>query len=118
MTKGFTKTLKFPNVIGMLYTLTVMLHSLTALRKIFQTGAIYFSRSIPNIEKTKSKVQWILDERKPLMLLKTDLENRLQIYNLKLDKQGEEAIPSMIERCKNAMLWSIDERFPHDLHVF
>ena len=38
------------------------------------------------------------------MLLKTDLENRLQIYNLKLDKQGEEAIPSMIERCKNAML--------------
>lgn len=55
MTKGFTKTLKFPNVIGMLYTLTVMLHSLTALRKIFQTGAIYFSRSIPNLKKKQNR---------------------------------------------------------------
>ena len=64
MAKGFTKTLKIPNFIGILYTLAVILPFLTALRKTFQTGAINVSRSIPNIEKRKSKLQERLDERK------------------------------------------------------
>ena len=49
--KGFSKSLKSPKFIGMLYTLRVMLPSLTALSKTFQTGAINFSRITPNIEK-------------------------------------------------------------------
>ena len=62
----------------MLYTLRVMLPSLTALSKTFQTGAINFSKITPNIEKTKSNLQQISDKQKSLMLLKTGLKNRLQ----------------------------------------
>ena len=40
-----------------------------------------------SIEKIKSKLQQLLDERKPLMLLKIELKNRLQRCNLKLDEQ-------------------------------
>ena len=45
--------------------------TLTSLRRAFQTEAINSSRITPNIEKTKSKQQKILDEEKPLKLLKT-----------------------------------------------
>ena len=45
--------------------------TLTSLRRAFQTEAINLSRITPNIEKTKSKQQQILDEEKPLKLLKT-----------------------------------------------
>ena len=45
--------------------------TLTSLRRAFQTEAINLSRITPNIEKTKSKQQKILDEEKPLKLLKT-----------------------------------------------
>ena len=38
MAKGFSKSLKSPKFIGMLYTLRVMLPSLTALSRTFQTG--------------------------------------------------------------------------------
>ena len=62
----------------MLYTLRVMLPSLTALTKTFQTGAINFSKITPNIEKTKSNLQQISDKQKSLMLLRTGLKNRLQ----------------------------------------
>ena len=37
MTKGFYKSLKSPKFIGMLYTLRVMLPSLTAVSRAFQT---------------------------------------------------------------------------------
>ena len=37
MTKGFSKSLKSPKFIGMLYTLRVMLPSLTAVSRAFQT---------------------------------------------------------------------------------
>ena len=115
MTKGFSKSLKSAKVIGMLCTLRVMLPSLTALTKKFQTGAMNFSRITPNIEKSKSKLQQIFDEQKPLMLFKTDLKNRLQKCDLKVDKQAEETIHSMTERYTKAMLWIIDGRFPHNI---
>ena len=95
----------------MLHTLRIMLHYLTALSETFQTVAIHFLRITPNIEKGKSKLQQLFDERKPLMLLQTELENRLQRQNLKLDKQVEETIHSMTERYMEAMLWNIDEMF-------
>ena len=38
------------------------------------------------------------------MLLKTDLKNRFQRYNLKADEQVEETIYSMTERYTKAML--------------
>ena len=57
MAKGFAKTLKSSNFLGVLYTLKVMLPSLTALSKSFQTGTINFSRIAPNVVKTKTKLQ-------------------------------------------------------------
>ena len=62
--------------------------------KTFQTGAKHQHQTLP------------------LMLLKTEMENRLQRYTLKLDEQVEKAIHSMTEKYKKAMLWNIDERFP------
>ena len=44
MAKDFSKSLKSPRFTGMLYTLRVMLLSLTALCKTFQTGTTSFSR--------------------------------------------------------------------------
>ena len=78
MAKGFSKALKSPNFIRMLYALRIMLPSLTALSKTFQTRAINFSRITSSIAKRKSKLQQILDEQKPLKLLKADMKNRLQ----------------------------------------
>ena len=92
MAKGFSKALKSPNFIRMLYALRIMLPSLTALSKTFQTRAINFSRITSSIAKRKSKLQQILDEQKPLKLLKADMNNRLQRCNLKIDKQVEEII--------------------------
>ena len=74
MGKGFSKTLKIPQFIEILYTLRAELPSLTKL----QTPVITFSRITPNIEKIKSKLQQLLDGRKPLILSKTELESRLQ----------------------------------------
>ena len=75
--KSFSKSLKSPKFIGILYTLRVMLPSLTALSRTFQTGVTNFSRITPKIEKTKSKLRQILDEQKPLKLFKTDMKNKL-----------------------------------------
>ena len=55
MANGFSNLLQSPKFIGMLYTLTVMVPSLTALSKAFQTRAINFFRITPNIEKNKIK---------------------------------------------------------------
>ena len=71
--KGFSKPLKSAKFIAMLYTLRVILPSLTILSKTFHAGAVNFSRITPSIEKTKSQLQQIVDEQKPLMLLKTDM---------------------------------------------
>ena len=79
-----------------------MLPSLTALSKTFQTGAINFSRITPNIEKTKAKLQQVLDVQKPLKVLKSDMKNRLQRF-------------SLTERYTKAMLWNIDDGFPHNV---
>ena len=65
----------------MLYTLRVMLPSLTALTKTFQIGAIDFSKITKSKSKsktTKSNLQQISDKQKSLMLLKTGLKYRLQ----------------------------------------
>ena len=65
----------------MLYTLRVMLPSLTALTKTFQTGAIDFSKITKSKSKpktTKLNLQQIFDKQKSLMLLKTGLKYRLQ----------------------------------------
>ena len=67
------------------------------------------------MKKTKSKLQQILDEQKPLMLLKTDMKNMLQGCNLKVHKQAEETIHSMTERYTQTMLWNIDDRFSHNV---
>ena len=53
MTKGYSKSLKSHEFTGMLCTLRVMLPSLTALSKTFQTGTIIFSRITRNTENTK-----------------------------------------------------------------
>ena len=56
MVKGFPKKLKRQNFLGMVYTLKIMLPSLTALNKTFQSGVISFSKIVPNILKTKAKL--------------------------------------------------------------
>ena len=115
MAKGFAKTLKSPKFLGMLYTLKVMLPSLTALSKTFQTGAINFSRIIPNLNKSKAKLQQLLTERKPLNLLKDDVGKCLTSCDLIIDVDAEEKVHSMTERYTNAMIWNINERIPSDV---
>ena len=110
MAKGFAKTLKSPKFLGMLYTLKVMLPSLTALSKTFQTGAIHFSRI--NLNKSKAKLQRLLTEGKPLNLLKDDVDKRLTSCGL---KDAEEKVHSMTGRYTNEMIWNINERFPSDV---
>ena len=91
----------------MFCTLRVMLLSLTALSKIFQTWSITLFKVIPNIEKIKSNLQQILDEQKPLMLLKADMKNRLQRCNMKVDERVEEKISSKTDRNTKAISWNV-----------
>ena len=84
-----------------------MLLSLTALSKIFQTGSITLFKVITNIEKIKSNLQQILDEQKPLMLLKADMKNRLQRCNIKVDERVEEKISSKTDRNTKAISWNV-----------
>ena len=115
MAKGFAKTLKSLKFLGMLYTLKVMLPSLTALSKTFQTGAINFSRIIPILNKSIAKLQQLLTEHKLLNLLKDDVGKHLMSCNLIIDVDAEEKVHSMTERYTNAMIWNINERFPSDV---
>ena len=60
-------------------------------------------------------MQQILDQQKPLELLKTDIKNKLRRCNLKVDQQVEETIHSMTKRYTKAMLWNTGDRFPHNV---
>ena len=115
MVKGFPKKLKSRNFLGMLYTLKVMLPSLTALSKTFQSGVINFSRIVPNVLKTKTKLQQLFDNDKTVNLLKDDLQTRLRSCNLQINEEQEGIIPDIAERYVKAMIWSISERFPSDV---
>ena len=58
-------------------------------------------------KKTKSQqLQQLLDDGKPPLLLKSELENRLLRYILKQDDQVEKTIQSMTERYRKAPLWN------------
>ena len=86
MAKGFAKNLKILNFLGMLYTLKVMLLSLTALSKTFESVAINFSRIVPNVLKTKAKFQQLFDTSKIVNLLKDDLQTRLRSCHLLINE--------------------------------
>ena len=81
----------------MLYTLTVMLPSLTALGKTFQSGAINFSRIVPNVLKTKTKLQQLFHNGKTVNLLKDDLQTRLRSCHLQINEEQEGIITDMAE---------------------
>ena len=119
MGKGFARKLKSLNFLGMLYTLKVMLASPTALRKTFQSGAINFSRIVPNVLKTKTKIQQLFDKVKTVNLLKDDLQTRLRSCHLQINEEQERIITDIAERYVKAMIWNINERFSSDvLEVF
>ena len=65
----------------MLYALKVMLPSVTALSKTFQSVPTNFSRIVPNLLKTKTKLQKLFDTGKTVNLLKDDLKTRLRSYH-------------------------------------
>ena len=119
MGKGCARKLKSLNFLGMLYTLKVMLASPTALRKTFQSGAINFSRIVPNVLKTKTKIQQLFDKAKTVNLLKDDLQTRLRSCHLQINEEQERRITDIAERYVKAMIWNINERFSSDvLEVF
>ena len=119
MGKGFARKLKSLNFLGMLYTLKAMLPSLTALSKTFQSGAINFSRIVPNVLKTKTKIQQLFDKVKTVNLLKDDLQTRLRSCHLQINEEQERIITDIAERYVKAMIWNINERFSSDvLEVF
>ena len=86
MAKGFAKELKILNFVGMLYALKVMLLSLTALSKTFESVAINVSRIVPNVLKTKTKLQQLFDTGKIVNLLKDDLQTRLRSCHLLINE--------------------------------
>ena len=81
----------------MLYTLTVMLPSITALGKTFQSEAINFSRIVPNVLKTKTKLHQLFDNGKTVNLLKDDLQTRLRSCHLQINEEQEGIITDMAE---------------------
>ena len=84
MVKEFLKNLKSLNFLGMLHTLKVMLQSLTELSKTFQSGAIYFSRIVPNVLKTKINFTNFLAVVKLLIYRKMSTEETDEtVLNLK-----------------------------------
>ena len=115
MVKGFPKKLKRQNFLGMVYTLKIMLPSLTALNKTFQSGVISFSKIVPNILKTKAKLQQLFNNDETVNLLKDDLQMRLRRYHLQINEEQEGIITNIAERYTKAMIWNISERFPSNI---
>ena len=122
MPKGFAKELKSLNFIGIRYTFKLLLPSLIALSKTFQSGAINFSRIVPNVLKIKTKLQQLFDSGKTVNFLKDDLQTRLRDCHLQIKKEKEGTFTVIAERYVKAMIWNISERFPSDvlevLHAF
>ena len=84
---------------GRLYTLKVILLSLTTLSKTFQRGAIKFSQIIPNTGKIKSKLKWPFERKNDLLtLLIGKIDKKLQYCSLVIDKHTEKKIKNMTER--------------------
>ena len=71
------KILRSLNFLGRLYTLKTMLQSLTELTETFQSKTISFSRNIPNLLKTKIKLQELCGNGKIVFLLKNSFQTRL-----------------------------------------
>ena len=115
MVKGFPKKLKRLNFLGMVYTLKIMLPSLTALNKTFQSGVISFSKIVPNIRETKAKLQQLFNNDETVNLLKDDLQMRLRRYHLQINEEQEGIITNIAERYTKAMIWNISERFPSNV---
>ena len=95
----------------MLYTLKVMLPSITALSKTFLEPHIF-----PELFQTSSKQNLnfsnFLGNGKTVNLLKHDLQTRLKSCHLQINEEKEGIITNIAERFVKAMLWNISERFP------
>ena len=98
MAKDFTKKLKSLNFLGMLSTLKVMLLSLTALSRPFQSGAINSSGIVTNVLKTKTKLYQHFGNVKAVNLLKDDLQTRLRSCHLQINEEQEGIIIDIAER--------------------
>ena len=71
--KNIVQKMKSSKVFEVLYSLKVMLSSLIALSKIFQTRAITILSIISNVLKTKTKLSW-----KTNLAMKDDLQERFK----------------------------------------
>ena len=101
----------------MLYTLKIILPSLTASSKTFQTGVINFSKIVLNALKTITKFRQLFDNGESFNLLKNDLceDARLRSCNFQINEEKERVITNIVERYNKTTLWNIDERFPSDV---
>ena len=111
MAKHFVETLKSSKFLGMLYTMKLIMLSLTALSKFFEIRAANFRRVIPNIAKTESNLKQHF-ENDQLKLLNGLLVTRLEHCNLMIDKHADGNIKSVTEMYAKVFLCHIHQSFP------
>ena len=64
-----------------------MLLHLTVLNKTFQEVVLNFSQIVPNIEKTKSKINQVTQQNEPLNQLQDDNANHLSAYEISINEE-------------------------------
>lgn len=111
---GLLKKIDSFSFLSTLYLMKVMLPHLTTLSKTFQTGALNFSRVIPNIQKTKSKIMAVVSKDEPLVLLEKDImaTGRLGICQIEVTEHMKQSMRRNTKNYATSICTNIDERFP------
>ena len=106
-------------LIGTVYILSEVLPHLSTMSKIFQKGAVDFSRIAPKIEYTKGQLDEAVETKSPISKLKEDLhENgRLSLLDMNATQYHYQVLENLLCNYVDALKANIDNTFQESLHM-
>ena len=112
LASGILKKMDNFHFLDTLYLMKFMLPNLSTLSKLFQTKGVNFSRIIPCLEKTKSKIMSVANENQAFNELEKDLAEQLRLCDIELTDFMKQSIKRDIRRYTVSISENIDARFP------
>jgi len=114
----FTKV-KDVKFIGTVYILSEVLPHLSNMSKIFQKGAVDFSRIAPTIEYTMEQLDEAVETKSPISKLKQDLQEngRLGLLDMNATQYHYQVLENLLCNYVDALKTNIENRFHESLPV-
>ena len=114
----FTKV-KDVKFIATVYILSEVFPHLSTMSKIFQKGAVDFSRIAPTIEYTKGQLDEAVETKSPISELKEDLQEngRLGLLDKNATQYHYQVLENLLCNYVDALKATIDNRFHESLSV-